>query len=414
MARRDGDRLWKKGALKERDGYWYVVHSFMKYLKEEHGCYADASVKEGLVLDEAAAEEAEAAAEAAAFALDEAAVGGNLTAEEEALNQTDVDCSMPESLDEVSERITELFWEEKAEYAAELEPIKARIAEAKAKIEAMGKEDEEWAQRKSKHMEIRKLKWMLKMLTGAKMGVAMHMAKWGKEMRDNRISNDAHRAEERRWKERGGGRDGRPFKHGWKPKRELPQLLAEIKEKARAKCAETDDVDACHKKMWLAWHKWLGREEGYGRYVRTKSELESELSDGGLEGPTAMQASTMLLRCLEAAEPRDEGESESACVEPQNYTESVLECEEFEPYEAQEASSPPKWMWCLLGVLAIVAATSCALLYACRCRGRAMFRQRRMMEAQQAQLASKIGGGVANVMPVLVGHQVAVMPQPVP
>ena len=73
----------------------------MKYLKEEHGCYADASVKEGLVLDEAAAEEAEAAAEAAAFALDEAAVGGNLTAEEEALNQTDVDCSMPESLDEV-------------------------------------------------------------------------------------------------------------------------------------------------------------------------------------------------------------------------------------------------------------------------------------------------------------------------
>tara|TARA_B100000513_G_scaffold166222_1_gene82264 strand:- start:182 stop:352 length:171 start_codon:yes stop_codon:yes gene_type:complete len=25
MARRDGDRLWKKGALKERDGYWYVV-----------------------------------------------------------------------------------------------------------------------------------------------------------------------------------------------------------------------------------------------------------------------------------------------------------------------------------------------------------------------------------------------------
>ena len=77
------------------------MHSFMKYLKEEHGCYADASVKEGLVLDEAAAEEAEAAAEAAAFALDEAAVGGNLTAEEEALNQTDVDCSMPESLDEV-------------------------------------------------------------------------------------------------------------------------------------------------------------------------------------------------------------------------------------------------------------------------------------------------------------------------
>ena len=104
----------------------------------------------------------------------------------------------------------------------------------------------------------------------AETALSVVMAKWGKEMRDNRISNDAHRAEERRWKERGGGRDGRPFKHGWKPKRELPQLLAEIKEKARAKCAETDDVDACHKKMWLAWHKWLGREEGYGRYVRTK------------------------------------------------------------------------------------------------------------------------------------------------
>ena len=71
-----------------------------------------------------------------------------------------------------------------------------------------------------------------------------------------------------------------------------------------------------------------------------KSELESELSDGGLEGPTAMQASTMLLRCLEAAEPRDEGESESACVEPQNYTESVLECEEFEPYEETAPPAP--------------------------------------------------------------------------
>lgn len=90
----------------------------------------------------------------------------------------------------MSERVTELFAAEKPEYAEKLESIKARMEQAKGKLEEVRQRfDLTGAQHgnNAEELETRKLRWMLKMLAGAKMGVAMHMAKWGERLRHNKF-----------------------------------------------------------------------------------------------------------------------------------------------------------------------------------------------------------------------------------
>jgi len=255
----------------------------------------------------------------------------------------EANCTVAEVLSEMAEKVYALFPEDQAPYNKSWTEMKVKLD--KALNEKFG--DMLWPES----------------IARARLGIAIHMAKWGNFVRAA-MASAAAASKQLRDKSH-----GLPdiAKSGW-PHPDLSGLtLPQMVEAMKRRFGE--DFESVE-----MWKKWLLREKKLGEWVEMKSKMAKELEDDGIDGPSTKQASTMLLRCLDASAPRDLLEDD-VCEEAYNYTESCLECEQEEQTwleeVASEVVSKPVWMWVLLVFTGVVALTSLALLYVCRCRGRA-------------------------------------------
>ena len=240
-------------------------------------------------------------------------------------------------LSEMAERVYNLFPEDQAPYNKSWTEMKDKLE--KALEDKYG--DQLWTESVAR----------------ARLGIAMHLAKWGGLVRTAIAAAAAASMQARDERERMA--NGIP--------EELRGLtLEEMVERMKRKFGEEfESVEL--------WKKWLAREKKLGDWVQMKNKMAIELEDEAIEGPSTKQASTMLLRCLDAAEPRDQLE-DGICDEAYNYTESCLECEQEEGQSWVEdliEYTRPAWVWVLISVLVVLTAGSLFLLYVCRCRGRA-------------------------------------------